>query len=81
MSKGIRCVCLQVESSAERVQKKIRNSELQKIPLTAVVGPAEAVSLARALSSLFSRPLSFSPTLSRAQSFLLSLLSLPSLSL
>ena len=29
-------------SSAERVQKKIRNSEIQKIPLTAVVGPAEA---------------------------------------
>jgi len=37
--KGIRC---EVDSSAERVQKKIRNSEIQKIPLTAVVGPAEA---------------------------------------
>ena len=31
-----------MDYSAERVQKKIRNAEIQKIPLTAVVGPAEA---------------------------------------
>ena len=47
---GIRC---EVDSSAERVQKKIRNSEVQKIPLTAVVGPAEAEGNSLAMRARF----------------------------
>jgi threonyl-tRNA synthetase len=50
VAKGIRC---EVDYSAERVQKKIRNAELQKIPLTAVVGPAEAEGNSLAMRARF----------------------------
>jgi threonyl-tRNA synthetase len=44
---------MQVDASAERVQKKIRNAEVQKIPLTAVVGPAEAEGNSLAMRARF----------------------------
>jgi len=49
-NKGIWC---EVDYSAERVQKKIRNAEIQKIPLTAVVGPAEAEGKSLAMRARF----------------------------
>ena len=47
---GIRC---EIDDSAERVQKKIRNAEIQKVPLTAVVGPAEAEGQSLAMRARF----------------------------
>ena len=38
-AKGLR---VEVDDSAERLQKKIRNAELAKVPVTAVVGEKEA---------------------------------------